>query len=148
VTLLRQLDPSIGTLLGNLVTTGEIMVRNLAGIRHMLVLYPVAIEVGYTITGGDGRAQVAWVAYPPEGVGADPPRCTYRGDTPVCPPGAGIRAAKNAPAGSRVAASIDPATGLVVTADGRPLLFGETGGQSRLAGSQSWKTLLLNGVTS
>jgi phospholipid/cholesterol/gamma-HCH transport system substrate-binding protein len=35
---------------------------------------------------------------------------------------------------------------LVTGPDGRPLQFGGTGGQDQLAGSQSWKQLLLAGV--
>ncbi|MEV1290426.1 hypothetical protein, partial [Micromonospora sp. NPDC049679] len=44
-------------------------------------------------------------------------------------------------------AGYDPATGLVLGPDGRPLQFGGTGGQYQLAGDQSWKQLLLAGVT-
>ena len=44
-------------------------------------------------------------------------------------------------------AGYDPATGLVLGPDGNPLQFGGTGGQYQLAGDQSWKQLLLAGVT-
>jgi phospholipid/cholesterol/gamma-HCH transport system substrate-binding protein len=41
----------------------------------------------------------------------------------------------------------DPATGLVTGTDGQPLQFGGTGGQYQLAGDQSWKQMLLAGLT-
>jgi len=44
-------------------------------------------------------------------------------------------------------AGFDPATGLVTGPDGLPLEFGGTGGQYRLAGDQSWKELLLAGLS-
>jgi phospholipid/cholesterol/gamma-HCH transport system substrate-binding protein len=44
-------------------------------------------------------------------------------------------------------AGFDPVTGLVVGPDGLPIEFGGTGGQYQLAGDQSWKQLLLAGLT-
>ncbi|PWU43934.1 ABC transporter substrate-binding protein, partial [Micromonospora globispora] len=71
--------------------------------------------------------------------------------------GASVRGAGNAPrpggrepapeASEESSSGYDPATGLVLGADGRPLQFGGTGGQYRTAGDQSWKQLLLAGVT-
>jgi phospholipid/cholesterol/gamma-HCH transport system substrate-binding protein len=37
----------------------------------------------------------------------------------------------------------DPATGLALGPDGRPLILGTTGGQQRVLGDQAWKSLLL-----
>jgi phospholipid/cholesterol/gamma-HCH transport system substrate-binding protein len=136
--LLQDLDPSVGTLLGNLITVNGVAVNRLAGIRHMLVLYPVAIEVGYTIMGGDGTGHMGWVAQ------VTPPTCPYQNGRLACPPGSGIRSASPpAPAGP---ARVDAATGRIVTADGLPLYFGDTGGQNHIAGAQSWKALLISGV--
>jgi phospholipid/cholesterol/gamma-HCH transport system substrate-binding protein len=139
VALLADLDPTFGTLLGNLVAVGGVAVRRLAGIEHMLVLYPYAVDMGFTITGGDGRGHMGWV---PETIG--PPVCTYQGNSLVCPPGSGVRSANRIPRPS--AARVDAATGIVMGADGLPLIFGDTGGQSRLTGTQSWKTMLLSGI--
>jgi phospholipid/cholesterol/gamma-HCH transport system substrate-binding protein len=50
------------------------------------------------------------------------------------------------PTTNAAVSGFDPATGLVLGADGEPLLFGGTGGQARLAGEQSWKQLLLAGL--
>jgi phospholipid/cholesterol/gamma-HCH transport system substrate-binding protein len=154
--LLRDLDPTIGTLLGNLVTVNGIATRRLAGIEHILVVYPMAVAGGFTVTPGDGTAHLGLVVNID-----DPPPCRY-GATKGCTPadearGSGVRGANNAPraggdpaappAPARPPAGYDPATGLVVGPDGSPLRFGGTGGQSRLAGDQSWKQLLLAGLT-
>jgi phospholipid/cholesterol/gamma-HCH transport system substrate-binding protein len=166
VALLDGLEPTIGTLLGNLVSLGGIAVRRLPAIEHMLVVYPMAVAGGFTVAPGDGTAHFGLVLNVD-----DPPACTY-GGTPRCTAadearGAGVRGSNNAPRAGGSAppppgsgdpstadgaavnvAGYDPATGLVIGPDGRPLQFGGTGGQYALAGEQSWKQLLLAGVTS
>ncbi|MFC4147377.1 MCE family protein [Micromonospora mangrovi] len=165
VALLRGLDPTVGTLLGNLVTVNGIAARRLPGIEQLLVVYPVAVAGGFTVTPGDGTAHLGLVVN-----AADPPSCVYRGGGTTCgagerAAGASVRGAGNAPRpggrepaggparsgtpppGGTGTAGYDPATGLVLGPDGRPLQFGGTGGQSRTAGAQSWKQLLLAGVT-
>ena len=155
--LLRGLEPSIGTLLGNLVTVNGIAARRLPGIEQLLVVYPIAVAGGFTVTPGDGTAHLGLVVN-----AGDPPSCVYQGGGTRCSgrdraAGASVRGAGNAPrpggrdpapAPSEESSSgYDPATGLVLGADGRPLQFGGTGGQYRTAGDQSWKQLLLAGVT-
>ncbi|GAA4713232.1 MCE family protein [Phytohabitans rumicis] len=140
VALLRDLDPTIGTLLGNLVTVNGIAARRLPGIEQILVVYPLAVTGGFTVTPGDGTAHLGLVVNID-----DPPSCKY-GASKGCTAsdearGSAVRGTNNAPR-----ASGDPATGLVVAPDGTPLQFGTTGGQSRLAGDQSWKQLLLAGL--
>ncbi|MEH0841224.1 MlaD family protein [Micromonospora sp. CPCC 205711] len=165
VALLRGLDPAIGTLLGNLVTVNGIAARRLPGIEQLLVVYPIAVAGGFTVTPGDGTAHLGLVLN-----ANDPPSCVYRGGGTTCAAGeraagSSVRGAANAPrpggrepapgpAGSGATPPLaagttgyDPATGLVLGADGRPLQFGGTGGQARTAGDQSWKQLLLAGVT-
>jgi phospholipid/cholesterol/gamma-HCH transport system substrate-binding protein len=157
VALLRGLEPAVGTLLGNLVTVNGIAVRRLPGIEHLLVVYPIAVAGGFTVTPGDGTAHLGLAVN-----ANDPPPCVYRGGGRQCSAqeraaGAGVRGAGNAPRSSGAApapastapgpAGYDPATGLVLAADGRPMQFGGTGGQYRTAGDQSWKQLLLAGVT-
>lgn len=39
----------LGSLLNNLVTTGEIVVKNLPGIEQILVVYPYVVEGGFTV---------------------------------------------------------------------------------------------------
>lgn len=162
IALLRGLEPTIGTLLGNLVTVNGIAARRLPGIEQLLVAYPIAVAGGFTVTPGDGTAHLGLVLNV-----NNPPSCVYRGGSRQCGPqdraaGAGVRGAPNAPrpggadpapaTGTPPAATTgtvgyDPATGLVLGSDGRPLQFGGTGGQYRAAGDQSWKQLLLAGVT-
>jgi phospholipid/cholesterol/gamma-HCH transport system substrate-binding protein len=164
VALLDGLEPTIGLLLGNLTTVNGVAARRLPNIEHLLVVYPMAVAGGFTVAPGDGTAHFGLVLNV-----NDPPPCVY-GGTPRCTGadearGASVRGANNAPrAGDGAAAAppaastsddqtvnvagYDPATGLVIGPDGRPLQFGGTGGQYALAGEQSWKQLLLAGVTS
>jgi len=156
--LLRGLEPAIGTLLGNLVTVNGIAARRLPGIEQILVTYPLVVAGGFTVTPGDGTVHLGLVLNV-----NDPPPCVYQGRTRCTAAdesrGSGVRGEQNAPRpGGRSPAppppsdgaalvGYDPGTGQVVGSDGRPLEFGGTGGQSRLAGDQSWKQLLLAGVT-
>jgi phospholipid/cholesterol/gamma-HCH transport system substrate-binding protein len=164
--LLRDLDPTIGVLLGNLVTVNDIAVRRLNGIELILVTYPIAIAGGFTVTPGDGTAHLGLVVN-----ANDPPPCNYTASgTQQCTgaeiaAGASVRGSAAAPragggsapgpsdpalpadpARSSSVAGFDPASGVVVGPDGRPLMLGGTGGQYRLAGDQSWKQLLLAGL--
>ncbi|HEX6970192.1 MAG TPA: MCE family protein [Micromonosporaceae bacterium] len=169
--LLRDLEPAVGTLLGNLVTVNGIAVRRLAGIEQVLVVYPMAVAGGYTVVPGDGTVHLGLVLNVD-----DPPPCNYvRSGQKRCTAaersrGSAVRGEHNAPrpdgdpaapdqSGQRAPeaersgvnsgppiAGYDPATGLVIGPDGQPIQFGATGGQARLAGDQSWKQLLLAGL--
>jgi phospholipid/cholesterol/gamma-HCH transport system substrate-binding protein len=167
VSLLDGLEPAIGVLLGNLITVNGIAARRLPGIEQILVVYPLVAAGGFTVTPGDGTAHLGLVVNVD-----DPPACVY-GRTPTCSSadearGSGVRGTNNAPrAGGSPSsppssaqpappppatdpapmAGYDPATGVVLGPDGQPLEFGGTGGQYQLAGDQSWKQLLLAGVT-
>ncbi len=170
--LLHDLDPTIGVLLGNLITVNGIATRRLAGIEQTLVVYPIVLSGGFTVARG-GTAHFGLVVN-----ANDPPPCQYRqtGAGPHCTAaerahGSGVRSADNAPrpggdqspapAGGQSAqgssggnapatgptvANYDPTTGLVLGPDGQPMQLGGTGGQARLAGDQSWKELLLAGL--
>jgi len=48
-TFLEQNQVDLGSLINNLVTTGEIIVKKLPGIRQVLVLYPYMVAGGYTV---------------------------------------------------------------------------------------------------
>jgi phospholipid/cholesterol/gamma-HCH transport system substrate-binding protein len=69
---LRDLDPSIGILLGNLVTVNGIATRRLAGIEQILVVYPLAVAGGFTVVPGDGTAHLGLVVNV-----NDPAACNY-----------------------------------------------------------------------
>jgi phospholipid/cholesterol/gamma-HCH transport system substrate-binding protein len=164
--LLHDLDPAIGTLLGNLVTVNGIASRRVAGIEQALVVYPLVVAGGFTVAPGDGTAHFGLVVN-----SGDPPPCNYaqsgqrRCTDSEHARGSGVRSADHAPrpggsgpgpapgstgepqqASGSAVAGYDPVTGLVTGPDGMPLQFGGTGGQAQLAGIQSWKQLLLAGV--
>lgn len=155
VRLLDGLEPAIGTLLGNLIAVNGIAARRLPGIEQILVVYPLAVAGGFTVTPGDGTAHLGLVLNV-----NDPPSCVY-GPTQRCSAadqarGSSVRGTNNAPrpggtdpapANPPQQSGYDPATGVVLGADGNPLQFGGTGGQYGLAGDQSWKQLLLSGLT-
>jgi phospholipid/cholesterol/gamma-HCH transport system substrate-binding protein len=173
VQLLHGLDASLGILLGNLVTVGDIAVRRLPGIEQLLVVFPVVVGGGLTVAPGDGTAHFGLVA----NLG-DPPACTYASGGPAqCSAtqqaaGSDVRGAPNAPraggpsssgqsgssatsapasaapapAGGASVAGFDPATGVVLGPGGQPLQFGDTGGQYAFSGDQSWKQLLYSGL--
>lgn len=168
VGLLRDLDPTVGILLGNLVSVNGVAARRLPGIEHLLVVFPLVVAGGFTVTPGDGTAHFGLVVNV-----NDPPSCVY-GETVGCTaadeargssvrgagnasrPGGGDPTAPTAPAGPNesgptaqtgaAVAGYDPASGTALAPDGTPLRFGGTGGQYQLAGDQSWKQLLLAGV--
>ncbi|MEU5506054.1 MlaD family protein [Streptomyces fungicidicus] len=50
--LLRDLDPSLGVVLANLLTTSEIAVTRQRGLEELLVKYPAAVSVGATAVDG------------------------------------------------------------------------------------------------
>lgn len=109
VALLRGLEPTVGTLLGNLVTVNGIAARRLPGIEHLLVVYPIAVAGGFTVTPGDGTAHLGLVLNV-----NDPPSCVYRGGGTTCGAGdraggASVRGAANAP--DRAAGNRPPTRG-------------------------------------
>lgn len=153
--LLRDVEPAIGTLLGNLVAVNGIAVRRLAGIEQILVVFPLVVAGGFTVVPGDGTAHLGLV------VNVDnPPSCNYvqnrqpqRCTAAERSRGSSVRGADSAPrpGGGPVPAAPGAGPGpdaeLLADPDGHPVLFGSTGGQARLAGDQSWKQLLLAGVS-
>lgn len=174
--LLRDVDPQIGALLGNLITVGGIATSRLPGIKQILVVYPLDIAGGFTVTPGDGTVHFGLVLNVD-----DPPPCQYvrTGESDYkCTSseqsaGSDVRGYQNAPtpsgpeitpvpdggaasssSGSSSSSSstgsgtatYDPTTGVVLGPDGKPLEFGSTGGQYQLAGDDSWKQLLLAGL--
>src|SRR5262249_37059227 len=171
--LLRDLDPTVGTLLGNLITVNGIAARRLPGVEQILVAYPIVVAGGFTVAPGDGTAHFGLV------VSASNAPCQYRqtGKSNCTAAerasGSGVRGSASAPGptgsnpkpaplggpaalgspdntgeSASTVAGFDPATGLVTGPDSLPLQFGSTGGQFQLAGAQSWKELLLSGLTS
>ena len=56
-TFLQQNQVDLGQLINNLVTTGEVIVKHLNGIRQILVIYPYVVAGGFTVAekNSDGR---------------------------------------------------------------------------------------------
>ena len=48
-TFLEQNRVDLGELINNLVTTGDVIVKHLPGIRQILVIYPYVVEGGFTV---------------------------------------------------------------------------------------------------
>jgi phospholipid/cholesterol/gamma-HCH transport system substrate-binding protein len=49
-TFLEQNQVDLGSLINNLVTTGQVVVKHLDGVRQILVLFPYEVANGYTVT--------------------------------------------------------------------------------------------------
>ena len=166
-TFLEQNRVNLGSLINNLVTTGEVTVKHLDGIRQILVIYPYIVAGGFTVAkkNKDGQydAQFGFVLTqdgPVCNAGYDPgevrpPQETS--DKPMdtdagCSAGAGVnpRGAEKAPNGRSATnyrppvATYDESTGKVswgTPAAGPPIAY--DGGAAQLFGSDSWKWMLL-----
>jgi phospholipid/cholesterol/gamma-HCH transport system substrate-binding protein len=165
---LEENDVDLGELINNLVTTGEVTVKNLDGIEQVLVLYPYVVEGGYTVVAKDPKTGL-YDAHFGLITQQDPPVCTKgydpgqvrgpqdRSDKPMdmdahCAEPqsqSNARGSQNAPrAGtayrSPVVATYDRRTGAVQYADAGPgddITY--TGGAASVFGEDSWKWLLL-----
>ncbi len=56
--LMKDLEPTLPVLLGNLVTVNQVTVARLASVEQLLVTYPVIISSGFTGTTRDGYGHV------------------------------------------------------------------------------------------
>ncbi|QIX28054.1 MCE family protein [Nocardioides sp. JQ2195] len=52
-TFIEDNQVDLSSLLNNLVTTSEVVVRNLDGLEHMLSIYPYVVESGFTVVSKD-----------------------------------------------------------------------------------------------
>lgn len=52
-TFLEQNEVDLGELINNLVTTGEVVVKRIDGVEHLLAVYPEIVEGGYTVVHED-----------------------------------------------------------------------------------------------
>lgn len=163
--LLQSTQPTLGVLLGNLITTGQIVEARLPGVQQILVTYPVVVSSGFTVVPGDGTAHFGLVLNV-----NNPSACTYDTqqrvpeDTSPRPANTGVhcdesassgvdvRGAQNAPTGGSTGAAnalssymtgTDPATGAALGPDGRPVEIAANGGEATLLGRDSWQWMLL-----
>jgi phospholipid/cholesterol/gamma-HCH transport system substrate-binding protein len=167
-TFIEQNQVPLGQLINNLVTTGEVQVAHLKGIRQILVLYPFVVGGGYTVLakgpgGYDARFGMILNNNPTvchhgyEGTDRRSPQDTsnrpmYTGAHCAEPATqSSARGAQHAPNGRTGAAyrapvaSYDPTTGKVVWADrlaGRGSVA-STGGAEQIFGRDSGAWLLL-----
>ena len=170
-TFLEDNEVELGSLIRNLVTTGEITVKHLDGIRQLLVLYPYVVEGGFSTVGKgpDGKYDAEFGLV----LQNDPPTCKKgyestkvrspqdRKDIPMnekahcSEPGSksnarGAQHAPNrAPASYRapVVATYDETSGKVTWTDEDPAAsVSYTGGAFASFGRDSWKSLLLQPV--
>jgi len=68
--VVRENDRTLGTLLANLVTIGQVTSSRVDGIDQMLITYPEVVAGGYTVVPGDGTAHFGVQ------LTTDPPVCT------------------------------------------------------------------------
>jgi phospholipid/cholesterol/gamma-HCH transport system substrate-binding protein len=167
-TFLERNQVDLGDLINNLVTTGEITVAHLDGIRQVLVLYPYVVAGGYTVVAKDPQTGL-YDAHFGMVLTNNPPLCHHgyesttarppqdRSDRPMNTAAhcaepqsqSNARGALWAPrAGAAyrapVVAAYDPGTGRLRYTDSSPSgSVSYTGGAASVFGEASWKWLLL-----
>ena len=72
-TFLEENEVNLGKLINNLVTTGEVQVRNLPGIEMVLILYPYVVAGGFVVNAREGNVNNAHFGLILEQA---PPSCT------------------------------------------------------------------------
>lgn len=164
--LMKDLEPTLPVLLGNLVTVNQVVVNHIEGVEQLLVTFPAAISTGFSGTPGDGYGHVNLQldnSVPPCTEGYMSPSQWRRGDqtndTAIfparCASGApyNMRGSKYAPepsgtAGSAYRSTYDPASGLVAGVGDRkggPIRLGQQPDLS-VMGGESWKWLMVGPV--
>jgi phospholipid/cholesterol/gamma-HCH transport system substrate-binding protein len=175
-TFLEENRVELGDLINNLVTTGDVIVKHLDGIKQVMVLYPYVVEGGFTVVSKSPDTglydahfgmiitdqHVCHQGY--QGTDARPPqdgsnrpmnvdaRCTEPGSQ------SNARGAQHAPqrapaayGDSPVVASYDPATGQLTWGDpstGDASALSSTGTVAPpTLGEESWKWLFLQPLT-
>jgi phospholipid/cholesterol/gamma-HCH transport system substrate-binding protein len=170
-TFLEENQVDLGSLINNLVTTGEVVVKHLDGVRQILVLYPYEVASGYTVTaktkdksGEFYNARFGMILNQDPGVctkGYDPKEWRPPSDTSdkamdedahcASPLPKNARGAQHAPrtgaAYRAPVATYDLSTGKATWSDQEPadnVVY--DGGAAQLYGEDSWKSLLLQPV--
>lgn len=161
--LLAGLEPSLGPLLGNLISGAQVTTTHLPGLRQALVTYPYVVKGGYTVVPGDGTAHFGLSfadSRPPctqgyQGTRHTDPTDSEAGEPPLntsarctAPRGSGalVRGAQNAPGASGVSTGdrspVTSATSPSLSATSTGVV-GTFGGQQAVFGRDSWQWLLL-----
>src|SRR6195952_2797051 len=165
-TFLQQNRVNLGSLINNLVTTSEVTVKHLKGIRQLLVIYPYVVAGGFTVAkknkNGQYDAQFGLILTQDPAVchGGSPPGQARppqeRSDKPMdttagCTegPNSDPRGAEKAPDGRAgtayrsPVATYDQSTGKVIWGKPAPApRIAYDGGAQQLFGADSWKWML------
>lgn len=157
-TFLEKNQVDLGGLINNLVTTGDVVVKHLPGIRQILVIFPYQVAGGYTVTaknpsGYNARFGFVLNPFPPvchQGYDVDERRPPLDGsnkpmdeDAQCTEPASksNARGAQNAP---RTVAEYDMASGSLRWKDGGDAEVAYDGGADELyGGDDAWGGLLL-----
>jgi phospholipid/cholesterol/gamma-HCH transport system substrate-binding protein len=163
-TFLEQNRVNLGQLINNLVTTNEVTVRHLKGIRQVMVIYPYVVAGGFTVAKKNDQGhydaqfgliltdtphvcEAGYVDRRPPSDLTDRPMPTNVGCKEA---GTTLRGAEKAPSGRAAAAyrppvaTYDAKTGEVIWADqDTSAKIAYDGGAAQLFGDDSWKWMLL-----
>jgi phospholipid/cholesterol/gamma-HCH transport system substrate-binding protein len=166
-TFLEQNKVNLGQLINNLVTTNEVVVKHLKGIRQVLVIYPYVVAGGFTVAAkndqGHYDARFGLIMQQDGPVckkgyeGADRRSAQDTADRPMktnigCADSTkNLRGAEKSPRGRTGAAyrspvaTYDQSTGKVTWSDqpGAGANIAYDGGAAQLFGDDSWKWMLL-----
>ena len=167
-TFLEKNKVNLGQLINNLVTTNQIVVKHLKGIRQILVIYPYVVAGGFTVAqklGGEDPGyyarfglilQQAGTVCKKGYEGADRRPAQDTADRPMktnigcADPNKNFRGAEKAPNGRTGAAyrspvaTYDSSTGKVTWSDqDTRARVAYDGGAAQLFGEDSWKWMLL-----
>jgi len=164
-TFLEQNKVNLGQLLNNLVTTNEVVVKHLKGIRQIMVIYPYVVAGGFTVaekTPDGYNARFGLILQQDGPVckkgyeGADRRSAQDTADRPMktnigcADPSKNLRGAEKSPAGRAGAAyrspvaTYDASTGKVTWSDqDTSARVAYDGGAAQLFGEDSWKWMLL-----
>ncbi len=163
-TFLQQNRVNLGQLINNLVTTNEVVVKHLDGVRQLLIVYPYVVAGGFTVaekTGGNYNARFGLILQNQGAIckaGYVPPRSPKDlSDRPMpsnvgCKDGSkNPRGAEKTPANRAAAdyrapvATYDAENGKVTWADqDHSPTIAYDGGAEKLYGTDAWKSLLLS----
>jgi phospholipid/cholesterol/gamma-HCH transport system substrate-binding protein len=166
----------LGSLLNNLITTGEIVVKNLPGLEQLLVIYPYVVEAGFTVVSKskdtglyDAHFGLVITTYaacergydpaeqrPPQDRGNKPMDLDARCAEP--PTMSNVRGAQNRPraatgvdgaaAGSdEVVAAYDPETGEITWGEAAERLASPGTVAPATLGKDTWKWLFIQPMT-
>jgi phospholipid/cholesterol/gamma-HCH transport system substrate-binding protein len=169
-TFVQDNRTDLGVTFANLATTGNLLVRNLAGVEMLFELYPSLAAGTYTVLAPDGTGRLGFVLNSPNPrdcgstQASRVPREGYEGTVVRLPSdlsphapnlaahctvssstGVNVRGSQNAPGGDPIStAGSGVAYPRVTTGD--TVTVGTTDGSSALLGDKSWVAMLTNSL--